>query len=209
MVPVQVSPRPRVNGENQWNSFGDLLEGPKNFIELFGMIDIRGAMQSRQRERSAVNAQATQNIRLPCSSKALSQGINHQIANHMNALVRDALIQQIPAAAFFGHQQEVRNRICYNAVYFFRHALIEAPKPSLDMEDWHLQFDGNHRSGHRGVNVAHNNDAIRLYGQRLTEWRRTIESFCARHGMGYVPIDTSTAVESLIFDVLRRRGVVR
>jgi uncharacterized protein (DUF58 family) len=59
------------------------------------------------------------------------------------------------------------------------------------------------------VSVTLNNDAIRLYSQRLTEWRRTVESFCARHGMGYVPIDTSTPIETLLFDVLRRRGIVR
>jgi uncharacterized protein (DUF58 family) len=59
------------------------------------------------------------------------------------------------------------------------------------------------------VSVTLNNDAIRLYSQRLDEWRRTIESFCARHGMGYVPVDTSTPLETLTFDVLRRRGVVR
>jgi uncharacterized protein (DUF58 family) len=59
------------------------------------------------------------------------------------------------------------------------------------------------------VSVTLNNDAIRLYGQRLDEWRRNLESFSARHGMSYVPIDTSTPIESLVFDVLRRRGVVR
>jgi hypothetical protein len=57
--------------------------------------------------------------------------------------------------------------------------------------------------------VTLNNDAIRLYGQRLDEWRRTVESFCARHGVGYVPIDTETPLETLVFDILRRRGVVR
>jgi uncharacterized protein (DUF58 family) len=59
------------------------------------------------------------------------------------------------------------------------------------------------------VSVTLNNDAIRLYGQRLDEWRRTVESFCARHGMGYVPIDTAMPLETLVFDVLRRRGIVR
>jgi uncharacterized protein (DUF58 family) len=59
------------------------------------------------------------------------------------------------------------------------------------------------------VSVTLNNDAIRLYGQRLDEWRRTVESFCARHGMGYVPIDTSQAVETVVFETLRRRGIVR
>jgi hypothetical protein len=58
------------------------------------------------------------------------------------------------------------------------------------------------------VSVTLNNDAIRLYGQRLDEWRRTVESFCARHGVGYVPIDTATPIETLVFDVLRRRGIV-
>ena len=65
------------------------------------------------------------------------------------------------------------------------------------------------RESGAAVSVTLNNDAIRLYGQRLGDWRRTIESFCARHGMGYVPIDTATPIESLVFDVLRRRGVVR
>ena len=48
-----------------------------------------------------------------------------------------------------------------------------------------------------------------LYGQRLTEWRRNVESFCARHGVSYVPIDTGVSVETLLFDILRRRNVVR
>ena len=59
------------------------------------------------------------------------------------------------------------------------------------------------------VSVTLNNDAIRLYGQRLEEWRRTVESFCARHGMAYIPIDTAVPIETVIFDILRRRGVVR
>jgi uncharacterized protein (DUF58 family) len=65
------------------------------------------------------------------------------------------------------------------------------------------------RESGAAVSVTLNNDAIRLYGQRLQEWRHTVESFCARHGMGYVPIDTATPLETLVFDILRRRGVVR
>jgi uncharacterized protein (DUF58 family) len=65
------------------------------------------------------------------------------------------------------------------------------------------------RESGAAVSVTLNNDAIRLYEQRLEDWRRTVESFCARHGMGYVPIDTDTPLETLMFDVLRRRGLVR
>ena len=64
------------------------------------------------------------------------------------------------------------------------------------------------RESGAAISVTLNNDAIRLYGHRLSEWRHTIESFCARHGMGYVPIDTAIPLETLVFDTLRRRGVV-
>jgi hypothetical protein len=65
------------------------------------------------------------------------------------------------------------------------------------------------RESGAAVSVTLNNDAIRLYGQRLDEWRRTVESFCGRHGVGYVPIDTATPIETLVFDILRRRGIVQ
>lgn len=59
------------------------------------------------------------------------------------------------------------------------------------------------------VSVTLNNDAIRLYGQRLDDWRRKVEQFCARRAAAYVPVDTSVPSELLLFDTLRRRGVVR
>ena len=65
------------------------------------------------------------------------------------------------------------------------------------------------RESGAAVSVTLNTDALRLYSQRLDDWRRTVESYCARHGVAYVPIDTSQALESLVFDVLRRRNVVR
>jgi uncharacterized protein (DUF58 family) len=65
------------------------------------------------------------------------------------------------------------------------------------------------RESGAAVSVTLNNDAIRLYGQRLDEWRRTVESYCGRHGVGYVPIDTATSIETLVFEVLRRRGIVQ
>jgi hypothetical protein len=59
------------------------------------------------------------------------------------------------------------------------------------------------------VPLTLNNDAIRLYGHRLTEWERRVESFCSRHGLIYVLVDTGESLESLLFDTLRRRRVVR
>jgi len=59
------------------------------------------------------------------------------------------------------------------------------------------------------VAVTLNNDALRMYGERLGAWRGEVESFCTRHGMTYVLVDTSVPMETLVFETLRRRGVVR
>lgn len=59
------------------------------------------------------------------------------------------------------------------------------------------------------VPVTLNNDAIRIYGERLATWRGEVEALCARHRLTYVPLDTSAPIESVLFDTLRRRGVVR
>jgi uncharacterized protein (DUF58 family) len=65
------------------------------------------------------------------------------------------------------------------------------------------------RESGSAVSVTLNNDALRLYNQHLDDWRRKVESFCSRHGMAYVPVDTGAPLEGFLFDTLRRRGVVR
>jgi uncharacterized protein (DUF58 family) len=65
------------------------------------------------------------------------------------------------------------------------------------------------RESGAAVPVTLNTDAIRLYTQRLTDWRQKVETYCSRHGIAYVCIDTAQPVESVVFDLLRRRGVVR
>ncbi len=59
------------------------------------------------------------------------------------------------------------------------------------------------------VPLTLNVDALRLYDQRLSKWREQVRDVCQRYGLVYVPIDTSEPVETLVFDTLRRRGLVR
>src|ERR671936_2803695 len=47
------------------------------------------------------------------------------------------------------------------------------------------------RESGAAVPVTLNTDAIRLYTQRLAEWRQKVESLCARHAITYVAIDTA------------------
>ena len=112
--------------KNQRNSFGNFSQRPDDFIELLAIIDIRWAMQCHQPERSTLEGQAAQGIRSPRCGQALPQGINHQIAYSMNAVFWNSLIEEIPPAAFFGHQQDVGNRIRNQPVDLLRHAPVAA-----------------------------------------------------------------------------------
>ncbi len=59
------------------------------------------------------------------------------------------------------------------------------------------------------VPVTLNTDALRLYGEHLEAWQAKVQLTCQRHGARYVPVDTSSPIETVVFDTLRRRGVLR
>ncbi|HYU18377.1 MAG TPA: DUF58 domain-containing protein [Chloroflexota bacterium] len=59
------------------------------------------------------------------------------------------------------------------------------------------------------VAITLNQEALDLYGTRFRAWTAGLESFCARHGIIYQRIQTSERLEHVLFDRLRRRGVLR
>ncbi len=60
-----------------------------------------------------------------------------------------------------------------------------------------------------GVPLTLNVDAVRLYDQRLSRWREEVRATCRSVGTAYVSVDTSQPLETLLFDTLVRRGVLR
>jgi len=59
------------------------------------------------------------------------------------------------------------------------------------------------------VPITLNQEALDRYEERFRTWTRTLESFCARHDVVYQRIQTSERLEVVLFDHLRRRGVLR
>ncbi len=59
------------------------------------------------------------------------------------------------------------------------------------------------------VPITLNQEALDRYEERFRAWTRTLESFCARHDVVYQRIQTSERLEVVLFDHLRRRGVLR
>ena len=59
------------------------------------------------------------------------------------------------------------------------------------------------------VAITVNQEAIDRYEARFRSWTGAIESFSARHGIIYLRIQTGERLEHVLFDRLRRRGVLR
>lgn len=60
----------------------------------------------------------------------------------------------------------------------------------------------------RFVDVTLNQRALNLYRERYQGWTSAIETFCSRHGMLYERVESSEPLDKLLFQNLRRRGLV-
>lgn len=59
------------------------------------------------------------------------------------------------------------------------------------------------------VAITLNQEALDRYDARFRSWTHAIETFCSRHQVVYQRIQTSERLEHVLFDSLRRRGVLR
>ncbi|WP_029214947.1 DUF58 domain-containing protein [Kallotenue papyrolyticum] len=59
------------------------------------------------------------------------------------------------------------------------------------------------------VDLTADLDLLQRYRRNLEAWRDEIAAYCATRDIGYVPIATTDALEELLFDLLRRRGLLR
>ena len=58
------------------------------------------------------------------------------------------------------------------------------------------------------VEVSADDDLIERYRGRLSAWQDELAEFCGRRGGAYVALSSDLPLADLLFDVLRRRGVV-
>lgn len=59
------------------------------------------------------------------------------------------------------------------------------------------------------VPITLNQEAVERYRRRFAEWSAGIEHFCGRHQVNYLRLLSDERLEHVLFDTLRRRGVLR
>jgi len=59
------------------------------------------------------------------------------------------------------------------------------------------------------VPITLNQEAVERYRRRFVEWTGGIERFCARNQICYLRLSSADRLEHVLFDTLRKRGVLR
>ena len=59
------------------------------------------------------------------------------------------------------------------------------------------------------VPITLNQEAVERYRRRLREWTAAIETFCGRHQITFQRVLSDERLEHVLFETLRRRGVLR
>lgn len=59
------------------------------------------------------------------------------------------------------------------------------------------------------VEITADYETLQRYRQELAVWRASLQRFCSARGMNYVPVDTAVPFETLLFAMLRQRGLLR
>ncbi len=59
------------------------------------------------------------------------------------------------------------------------------------------------------VPITLNQEAVERYRRRFAEWTSGIEQFCGRHQVSYQRLLSDQRLEHVLFDTLRKRGVLR
>jgi hypothetical protein len=59
------------------------------------------------------------------------------------------------------------------------------------------------------IPITLNQEAVERYRRRFLDWTTAIEGFCGRHQICYQRLLSDERLEHVVFDTLRRRGVLR
>src|SRR6185436_2383735 len=104
--------------------------------------------------------ETVENLRAARSFQVSVQRIDHHVPDKADLFWRYSLSKQVFVCVSRRGEQQIRKRIRHNAIDLLRHRSVAAPKTSLDVSYSHQQLGGDDRRGHRGVDIAYNDNPV-------------------------------------------------
>src|SRR6267142_45232 len=92
----------------------------------------------------------------------VAQGVDHHVADHEDALPGAAFFKEMSDGVFFGDKKIVGERVGQDAIDLLRHGAVKTAEAGFDVSHADSKLGGSERNGDGGIDVADNENDIRL-----------------------------------------------
>ena len=145
---------------------GSRMQESHEFARCLGVINIARAMEGGddigvRQLQSCLHALRIESIEVG------KQGVDHRIADEVNAFGIDTLAGEMRDRVRAGAEQEVGEAIGDDAIDLLRHGHIEGPQSRLDMRDRDAQLARRDRGRQCGIDIAVDDHHLRACGEHL------------------------------------------
>src|SRR5882672_3039831 len=149
-----------VDGEHDRELTRQLHERADQLGELVALIDIGRAVQ-RDDGEWPLEIQAPARVRSFDFCAQHLERVDHDVADAVDLVCRDALGQQVGVCIPGGRPQKIADRIGYEAIDLLGHAPVAAAQAGLQVHDRDPQLRPNHGAGGGRIDVAHHHNGVR------------------------------------------------
>ena len=159
---AQVVAGARMHGKHQGETPLDLDQGAQDPFQGGGRVDVGLAVQSDHPVLPRDNPQVGENARLRRPGLQPAQGVDHQVADPVNAARRNVLGEQVGVGILGVGVVQVRGGGGRHAVDLLRQAPVSAAQPRLDMGKRDVADRGRHGACQGAGDVTYDDHEIRL-----------------------------------------------
>src|SRR5258708_490790 len=155
-----------MHGKDYGHFGGNSVDGSQKLGEFLGGVDVGRAMEGEDTEtlpaRSILQPEFIPNSGLLGDGQKVPQGIDHHVADHIDAFPRPAFFEEMRDGIFFSNKEIVGEGVGQDAVDLFGHGAVKAAESGFDVGYTDTKFGGGQRNSNSGIDVAYNENQVGL-----------------------------------------------
>jgi len=155
-----------MHGKDYRHFGGNGIDRHEELVEFFSGVHVGRAMEGEDAKALPVGPilqfEFITDSGLLGDGQKVAQGIDHHVANHIDAFPWPAFFQKVRNGIFFRDKEIVGERIGQDAVDFFGHASVKAAESCLDVSYADTKFGGGERNSDGGIDIAYNQNKVGL-----------------------------------------------
>ena len=137
---VDALARARVDGEDDGHAPLDRLQRGEDALERAGVVHAGGPVEGEDGVVGSVQAEAAVDVGLGCEFPEAQEGVDHDVADVEDVLLRDALVAEVLQPGGLADEEVIGDVVGEESVDLFGHRSIKAAQPGLDVRYLHPQL---------------------------------------------------------------------